>query len=273
MLTRIIVAVIAIPILIAVIFFTPLVVFGIVVAIIASFAAWELLRCVKPDIQRRYQIYTSVCAAILPLGSVLSGWNAIVLGAMFLLMLAIFGELMWSFRKETRLELEVVMLVLMGGIVLPLMISSLVRLGLHKNAPQYILLPFIAAFSSDSGAYFIGTFFGKNKMTPHLSPNKTIEGAIGGFGFSIIDMIIYGIILQFLGYEIQFLVLAIYGFFGSLACQLGDLSFSAIKRICGVKDYGNLIPGHGGMLDRFDSMFFTAPMIEILVLWVPAILK
>ena len=68
-------------------------------------------------------------------------------------------------------------------------------------------------------------------------------------------------------------VMAVYGFLGALACQLGDLSFSAIKRLCGVKDYGTLIPGHGGMLDRFDSMFWTAAVTEILVAWVPAITK
>lgn len=273
MLTRIIVAAIGIPLLLLVIFLAPLWVFGLVVAAIASMASWELLRCVKPDMPRRLRIYTAIGAAIIPLGSVLGSWNAVVLAGMFFVMFAVFGELMWSFQKETRLELEVVMLVMMGGIVLPMMISALVRLGLQKHSAQYILLPLVAAFSSDSGAYFVGSFLGKTKMTPHLSPNKTIEGAAGGFFFSVLDMLIYGLILMLLGYEVNFVVMAVYGFMGSLACQAGDLSFSAVKRICGVKDYGTLFPGHGGMLDRFDSMFFTAPMIEILVLWVPAIMK
>ena len=76
--------------------------------------------------------------------------------------------------------------------------------------------------------------------------------------------------LKTLGYQVNFAVMAVYGFFGSAACQLGDLSFSAIKRLYGVKDYGNLLPGHGGMLDRFDSTFWTAAMMDILVSWVPA---
>ena len=75
------------------------------------------------------------------------------------------------------------------------------------------------------------------------------------------------------GFTVNFAVMAVYGFLGSLACQLGDLSFSAVKRLCGVKDYGNLIPGHGGMLDRFDSMFWTAALVSLLVNWVPAITK
>ena len=84
-------------------------------------------------------------------------------------------------------------------------------------------------------------------------------------------MLIYGLILKALHFTVNILVMCVYGFLGSLACQLGDLCFSAIKRLHGIKDYGKLIPGHGGMLDRFDSMFWTAAMVEILVNWVPAI--
>jgi len=72
---------------------------------------------------------------------------------------------------------------------------------------------------------------------------------------------------------VNLIVLAIYAFLGSVACQLGDLSFSAVKRLFGIKDFGRLIPGHGGMLDRFDSMFWTAALVELLVSWVPAITK
>jgi len=80
-------------------------------------------------------------------------------------------------------------------------------------------------------------------------------------------------VLLALDYKVNFLYMGIYGIFGSAACQLGDLSFSAIKRLYGVKDYGNLLPGHGGMLDRFDSTFWTAVMMDILVSWLPAFEK
>ncbi len=85
-------------------------------------------------------------------------------------------------------------------------------------------------------------------------------------------MLVYGLILKAAKFDVDLAVMAVYGFLGALACQLGDLSFSAVKRLRGVKDYGALIPGHGGMLDRFDSMFWTAALIEFLVSWVPAIM-
>ena len=105
---------------------------------------------------------------------------------------------------------------------------------------------------------------------PLLSPKKTVEGAIGGFSATIAAMVVYGFVLKALDFNVNFIMLIIYGFFGSAACQLGDLSFSAIKRLYGVKDYGRILPGHGGMLDRFDSTFWTAVMVDILVSWLPA---
>ena len=83
----------------------------------------------------------------------------------------------------------------------------------------------------------------------------------------------YGLVLRAFGFEVSFAVLGAYGFLGSLAAQLGDLSFSAVKRLYDVKDYGNLLPGHGGMMDRLDSMVWVVPVLELLAMWVPAIYK
>jgi len=193
--------------------------------------------------------------------------------ALFLLFAVMFCELMLSFRGETTMDFETAATVLLAGGILPILLSAIVRLGAREHGSVYALLPFVTAFSCDSGAYFAGTFLGKHKLTPRLSPHKTIEGSIGGFLAAIVLLLVYGLILKAAGFAIQFPVLAVYGFLGALACQLGDLSFSAVKRLCGVKDYGNLIPGHGGMLDRFDSMFWTAALIDLLVRWVPAITK
>jgi phosphatidate cytidylyltransferase len=173
--------------------------------------------------------------------------------------------------EDEPMDLGTVTATVLAGGVMPVLISSIIKLGALENGRLYMLLPFIAAFLSDSGAYFVGIFLGKHKLCPSLSPKKTVEGSAAGFATAVIAMIVYGIILKALNYEINLAVMAVYGLLGSLACQLGDLSFSAIKRLCGVKDYGNLLPGHGGMLDRFDSMYWTAAMVWLLASIAPAI--
>ena len=178
---------------------------------------------------------------------------------------------MLSFRKEKRVPFLDLALVFAAGVVIPFLLSALVRLGLREPKAPYLLLPFVITWLSDSGAFFVGRSRGKTKLAPALSPNKTVEGSVGGFVCAILAAILYGLILYWCHFRVNILVMAVYGFFGSLAGQAGDLAFSAIKREHGIKDYSNLLPGHGGMLDRFDSTIFTAPILELLVLWVPAI--
>lgn len=271
--TRILVAVIGLPLLLAVLLLGPVWLLGIVVGAIAACSAWELVKCTEKGIKPRILCYTAVSAYVIPLFSAIFDPGRVCSLVLFLLFAVLFCELMLSFREEQPMKLETVAVALLAGGVMPMLLSSIVKLALLENGRAYVLLPFVAAFLSDSGAYFIGIFFGKHKLTPRLSPNKTIEGSAGGFVCAIAAMIVYGLILKAMDYEVNLAVMGVYGFLGSLACQLGDLSFSAVKRLCGVKDYGDLIPGHGGMLDRFDSMFWTAAMIQILVSWVPAIAK
>ena len=270
--TRIIFAAAGIPLLLAVIFFLPLPAFGLVVAAISALSALELLRNSLPGLKRRFIVYAMISSAVIPLVTSLR-IQAAVFAAPFMLTLVMFCEMMASLKdEETALSFESVTSVLFSGAVLPLMLSALIRLGAQSGPDAGIMLPILAAFASDSGAYFVGVFRGRHSLAPHVSPSKTIEGSVGGFLCTIIVMLAYGLILRAAGYTVRLPVLAIYGFLGSLACQIGDLSFSAIKRVYGVKDYGALLPGHGGVLDRFDGMHFTAPMIELLALWVPAVI-
>ena len=267
--TRIIVAVVGLPLLLAVIFFAPVWAYGIVVGAIAGISAWELLRAVG-GVTPRMQAVTSISAYAIPFLSTLYDAGAVFTVMVFLLFAYMLCELMHSVSHEKGLKLETVAMCILAGAVMPLMLTSLVKLAQREQGVVYALLPFVAAFLSDSGAYFVGVFLGKHKLCPLLSPKKTIEGAAGGLVCTIVAMLIFGLVLKMIGYEVNFLVMACYGFFGSAACQLGDLSFSAIKRLYGVKDYGNLLPGHGGMLDRFDSTYWTAAIMDILVSWVPA---
>lgn len=274
MLTRVIVAVIGLPLLFAVIFFAPIWATGIVVGGIAAGAAYELMRATCPGESKRLWIYPAIAAAAIPLGEAFGMEHLTIPGAALALTLITFWDVMRSFRAEEKpMDYTVPALALMAGVALPILISSIVRLGEEGRGAVFMLLPFVAAFSSDTGGYFMGRAFGKKKLAPRLSPHKTVAGCLGGFVFAVGIMLIYGLILRGAGYEVKLPLLALYGFFGSFACQLGDLSFSSIKRETGIKDYGKLIPGHGGMLDRFDSMFFTAPAIELMTLILPAITK
>lgn len=269
--TRIIVAAIGVPVLVLIIFFAPVGVLGGVVGVISACCAWEFLRCTERDVKVRMMAYSAAAAFLIPLGAAFFSAGTVYFTVFFLLFALLFCELMLSFRGGSPMEFETVALGMMAGGIMPMLMSSIVVLGTREHGSIYALLPFVAAFSSDSGAYFMGISLGRHKLTPHLSPNKTIEGSIGGFLASVVLMLAYGLILKAAGFHVQLAVMAVYGFLGSLACQLGDLSFSAVKRLWGIKDYGNLIPGHGGMLDRFDSMHWTAALIALLVNWVPAI--
>lgn len=120
----------------------------------------------------------------------------------------------------------------------------------------YVWLIFIISFATDTFAYFIGYLFGKHKLIPKISPKKTIEGSVGGIIGSIVCCILFGYL-----FKLDLVHMVFIGSMGSIVAQLGDLFASAIKRYVGIKDYGKLIPGHGGILDRFDSVILVAPFV------------
>lgn len=124
----------------------------------------------------------------------------------------------------------------------------------------FIWFVFITAWASDTAAYFTGNFFGKHKLCPNLSPKKTIEGSIGGIIGSLIACILFSVIFDIV--NIKFIIFA--AIFGSIFGQIGDLVASKIKRTVDIKDYGKIMPGHGGVMDRFDSILLTAPLIYFL---------
>ena len=127
-----------------------------------------------------------------------------------------------------------------------------------------IWLVFLTAFGTDIMAYFTGMALGKHKLCPNLSPKKSVEGAVGG----VIGSVVFCGIFGYFALPDAFVMTLVIGFLGSIFAQLGDLSASAFKRQMGIKDYGNLIPGHGGILDRFDSVLFTAPLVYYCILFI-----
>ena len=135
-----------------------------------------------------------------------------------------------------------------------------------------MLVIFVTAWGSDTGAYFAGSFLGKHKLIPHVSPKKTVEGAIGGMiaAMLLCQILLFGATLfekniATLAGTSGFVKIGAIGIIGSALSQLGDLVASAIKRDCDVKDYGKIFPGHGGFMDRFDSVVFIAPIIYYMI--------
>lgn len=270
---RLISAAVGLPLLLVIMLLCPLWAFALLVGAICALAAFEFIRCTVPKADKR--IYASVVlAAVAPMSCLLPWGDALELAALYLLTVLMLWELIRSLTKEKPLPLSEIALVIMGAGVMPFLLSSLVRIGSgRENYRIYILLPFVISFINDSAAYFVGRGMGKKKLIPKVSPNKTVAGAVGGAVFSVAFTLLYGFILSKTGLcaAVNYLALAVYGLLGSAAGQLGDLSFSAVKRVCKIKDFGNLIPGHGGALDRFDSMFFVAPIVELCLLIFPAL--
>ena len=160
-----------------------------------------------------------------------------------------------------RYKAEQVMTAVFGVLYVPVLFSCIYLTRTLQNGAVTVWLIFISAWGADTCAYCAGMLFGKHKMAPVLSPKKSIEGAVGGaLGATILGAVFAIIFHQ------PVLEYAVICFFGSLLSMVGDLAASAIKRNTGIKDFGKLIPGHGGVLDRFDSIFFTAPVIYFLAL-------
>jgi len=160
---------------------------------------------------------------------------------------------------------------LFGLLYIAIMLSAvyLLREG-HGMGVYVVWIAFISAWGCDTGAYFTGLTMGKHKMAPVLSPKKTWEGAVGGTMVATILAAAYGFVLYNLGI-VSFayvLIFALTAFVCSIAGQIGDLAASAIKRSRKLKDYGNIMPGHGGVLDRFDSIIFTAPLAFVILTFV-----
>ena len=133
-----------------------------------------------------------------------------------------------------------------------------------------VLLPFLFAWITDTGAYFVGITIGKHKLIPKLSPKKTVEGAIGGVVLCVVCSLVYVLVLdKVFSHSLMqgnnYVKMIPLSLIASVVSQLGDFASSAIKREFNVKDFGNILPGHGGVMDRFDSIIFVSPLVYYLL--------
>lgn len=265
--TRIIAAAVALPLFLIVLLVPVTWPTAILLAAMCAIGARELLYATGLVKHGRLNLYAMLSAVIVCLWSWLGcpDWMGFIWLLVFFLLLA--AELL---AAHAKLQFSEICYTAFAGLFFPLLLSALVRIRCMENGVFLIIMPLILAFTADSGAYFAGRAFGKHKLAPVISPKKTIEGAVGGVLSTILFVTLYGLVLQIaFDFTVHYLAGLVYGLLGSVLSIVGDLTFSVIKRQVGIKDYGNVLPGHGGILDRFDSMVVVAPLAEILLILLP----
>ncbi len=197
------------------------------------------------------------------------GLNAVVQG---LALVMLFGSFAIELKFHDSMNVSQVAWGFFGAFCVPYLLLSLLRIFHmeYHHGPFIVLLPLLAAWGADTCALFAGMLFGKHKLAPVVSPKKTVEGAVGGvIGGAVLVLIAALIMNKALDIGMPLWSAVVLGAAGAVLGEIGDLSFSVIKRQTGIKDYGHIFPGHGGVLDRFDSVLFVAPFAELLfrVIW------
>lgn len=267
--TRIITAAVLVPVLLLVVLALPKIVMALVLSAFCAVAAYELLYRTGLVRHMRLVAYTMLAAALVPVWCCFDMVYAWGLLGVLVFVVALFAEMMASAGK---MPFEKVTMCLVAGLLIPYLFAAMVRIHGTELGRFLIMIPCILAFIPDSGAYFVGCRFGKHKLAPAISPKKTVEGAVGGVLTAIIGMLVYALILDFgFNRDVNYGCVLAYGVIASVGDIFGDLMFSVIKRQTGIKDYGNLFPGHGGILDRFDSMIIVAPLTEVLLILLPVV--
>ena len=253
--------VVGIPALLAVLCVAPAWATALLLAALSVIAAHELLTAVSgPDKARRWTVLPALCGVLL-LGRQVFSWPGLewlLLAAALTLPLS--GVL--TYGKPQALTFTDVCAMAAAGFAIPWAFSGLYGLRMLEGGYLLVLTPLVAAFCSDALALFTGMALGRHKLAPLVSPHKTVEGAAGGLVGGMAGMAIFCLVYRAItGVNLGLPLCVALGLLGALLGELGDLSFSAVKRQYGIKDYGRLLPGHGGVLDRFDSVLFAAPVL------------
>lgn len=225
------------------------------VLIFSLIAIYEISNAFK-NLNYRIPIYLTMSLNIMiMINAYMTDGIKYIRGLIFLLVMMIFTYMIFNKKHEFKDFLPVFFIIAYISILM----SNIIKI----TDTRYIFMLYIIAWGSDTCAYLVGSTMGKHKINyiSHISPNKTLEGFIGGIVGAVILNMVYS---DFMKISNDIFTLIIFTTFAAILSQIGDLIASYIKRQCKVKDFGNLIPGHGGILDRFDSMLFVSPILYLL---------
>ncbi len=242
----------------------------IAISILTAVGAYELLQCVSFHKMPSVLIPTVLLAAAFPTGIRYmlryikdDLFYKIILAAAFIYIFYMLSVAVIS--KGKRGILDTAVLIVMELYLITGMTSIVAIRDIGENGFYSYMLIFIGAWIPDGAAYFVGRALGKHKLIPDVSPKKTVEGAIGGYLFGGISFVVFALILHFsVGFEPNYLKCVIVGILIAVISMFGDLIASLVKRHYGIKDYGWLFPGHGGVMDRFDSIIAITPFLLLI---------
>ena len=267
MASRFLVAGVGIPLLLILFLFCPTICIAIVLGLLLAIAGYELLGATGYVKQRVMITASCVLAFLVPFWFYFGASLPAAMGGALVFVMVLFAV---AFTSKEAVSLGQMGACVMAGAVVPAMLSSLLMLSDMLPHNIYTMLPFFAAFGSDAFALFGGKFFGKHKLAPVLSPNKTVEGSVSGVLGAAGVCVVYAIVVQLaVGLQVSYAAMIVYGLIASAVSQFGDLAFSYIKRKASIKDYGHLFLSHGGVLDRFDSVIFCAPFTVAFIQLLP----
>ena len=265
--SRLLVAALGIPLVLVILLVLPKIFTALALSALSAIAAWELLKTTGLLRRMSMIVETMIMAFAVPIWCYFGCPIRPCVIAIMAFFLLLFVEALAAYPD---VKFEGVLSAMFAGLIIPACLGSMVLLQLQDRRRQLILIPVMIPFIADAGAYFAGRLFGKHKLAPTLSPHKTVEGAVGGVLVGVASMLVYGLVMELCFHlEYNYPAAALCGLVGSLVSIVGDLAFSMIKRERGVKDYGKIFLAHGGVLDRFDSVIFAAPVVELLLVALP----
>ena len=248
---RVLTAVVGVPVLLLLIYLGGLP-FAALVAVLMAAGTYEFYQMVHKECHFLLGAVL-ISEAVLLLGVYLewNNWASVGLMSAFLL---IFIYAIWRFPQ---ININDMAMNFLAVLYIGWTLAHLVAIERLTDGTTLLFYLFVAIWCSDSGAYFCGRFMGRHKLAPHVSPNKTVEGAIGGVITTVAALLLVNMVVKLCAVE----EIIVMGIVLSLVGQIGDLVESMLKRFVEVKDSGHVLPGHGGILDRFDSLILAAPFL------------